>query len=164
MSVDEVTLEDVARAAGVSASTASRAINGSSRRVRPENEERVRDAALRLGYAVDIRAQSTAKRRSDVIAIVVPDLTDADAMAAAADVARLAEARGLSSIVIGCDVRRRDSVDRIRWLRGQRPDSLVVVGTHAVDAAVQQEFDQFCAHGGAVIHWNARKESESSPA
>ncbi|MEN3268640.1 LacI family DNA-binding transcriptional regulator, partial [Pseudonocardia sp.] len=39
-----VTLLDVARAAGVSLATASRALNGSTRRVRPDLRDRVLEA------------------------------------------------------------------------------------------------------------------------
>lgn len=153
MPVAEVTLEQVARLAGVSASTASRAINGSSRRVRPENEARVRDAALRLGYAVDVRAQATARRRSDVAVIVVPRLTDRAAMRVAALATGWASEHKLAAVVIESDVQDVDSVDRIRWLRGQRPEAIVLVDRGVVHPVIEREFAQFRDHGGQVVRW-----------
>ncbi|MCA5892801.1 LacI family transcriptional regulator [Isoptericola sp. NEAU-Y5] len=66
------TLDDVARTAGVSRSTASRAINGGDR-VSPEAQAAVDDAVARLGYAPNRAARSLVTRRTDSIALVVPE-------------------------------------------------------------------------------------------
>jgi DNA-binding LacI/PurR family transcriptional regulator len=66
------TLDDVAQAAGVSRSTASRAINGGLR-VSPEAQAAVDDAVARLGYAPNRAARSLVTRRTDSIALVVPE-------------------------------------------------------------------------------------------
>ncbi len=66
------TLDDVARTAGVSRSTASRAINGGER-VSPEAQAAVEDAVARLGYAPNRAARSLVTRRTDSIALVVPE-------------------------------------------------------------------------------------------
>ena len=56
-----VTLMDVARRAGVSLATASRALNGGERRVREDLRERVIAAAAELDYAVNTQAQAVAR-------------------------------------------------------------------------------------------------------
>ncbi|MCF4120085.1 LacI family transcriptional regulator [Antribacter sp. KLBMP9083] len=66
------TLDDVAQAAGVSRSTASRAINGGLR-VSPEAQAAVDDAVARLGYSPNRAARSLVTRRTDSIALVVPE-------------------------------------------------------------------------------------------
>ncbi|MBE1875630.1 LacI family DNA-binding transcriptional regulator [Myceligenerans sp. TRM 65318] len=66
------TLDDVARAAGVSRSTASRAINGGLR-VSPEAQAAVDDAVARLGYSPNRAARSLVTRRTDSIALVMPE-------------------------------------------------------------------------------------------
>lgn len=66
------TLDEVAHAAGVSRSTASRAINGGSR-VSPEAQQAVDDAVARLGYSPNRAARSLVTRRTDSIALVVPE-------------------------------------------------------------------------------------------
>lgn len=66
------TLDEVASAAGVSRSTASRAINGGSR-VSPEAQQAVDDAVARLGYSPNRAARSLVTRRTDSIALVVPE-------------------------------------------------------------------------------------------
>lgn len=66
------TLDDVAQAAGVSRSTASRAVNGGER-VSPEAQAAVDDAVARLGYAPNRAARTLVTRRTDSIALVVPE-------------------------------------------------------------------------------------------
>jgi DNA-binding LacI/PurR family transcriptional regulator len=64
------TLADVARAAGVSAATASRVLNGSAR-VRPDTRQQVEHAIARLGYVRNRAARSTALSPPASIALVI---------------------------------------------------------------------------------------------
>ncbi|MEV7404854.1 LacI family DNA-binding transcriptional regulator [Streptomyces sp. NPDC091267] len=64
------TLEDVARAAGVSRATVSRVING-VRNVDPVIQEAVRQAVSLTGYTPNRAARSLVTRRTDAIALVV---------------------------------------------------------------------------------------------
>ena len=72
-----VTLSDVAREAGVSLATASRAINGSpTRTVRPDLRDRVFATAERLRYTPDANAQAVARGRTTSLGLVVHDIAD----------------------------------------------------------------------------------------
>ena len=68
-----VTIHEVAAAAGISYGTVSRVINNAPY-VKPETRQRVHEAMERLGYTVDRRARSLAGGRSHVLAVLVPDL------------------------------------------------------------------------------------------
>ncbi|WP_329061301.1 LacI family DNA-binding transcriptional regulator [Streptomyces sp. NBC_01429] len=69
------TLEDVARAAGVSRATVSRVVNG-VRNVDPVIQESVRRAVAATGYAPNRAARSLVTRRTDAIALVVSGAGD----------------------------------------------------------------------------------------
>src|SRR5689334_8939153 len=66
-------LLDVARAAGVSLATASRAL-GAPGMVLPERQQRVREAAERLGYVPHGAARALASRRSRTVGAVLPTI------------------------------------------------------------------------------------------
>ncbi len=66
------TLDEVAAAAGVSRSTASRALNGGLR-VSPAAQSAVDAAAKVLGYSPNRAARSLVTRRTDSIALVIPE-------------------------------------------------------------------------------------------
>jgi DNA-binding LacI/PurR family transcriptional regulator len=67
-----VTLEQVAREARVSRATASRVVNG-DRRVGQPAREAVQAAVRSLGYVPNQAARSLVTRRSDSIAVVIPE-------------------------------------------------------------------------------------------
>jgi LacI family transcriptional regulator len=70
---DSITIADVARAAEVSRATVSRVMNGRLT-VAPEIAERVRAAADRLNYRPSDLARSLSLGRTNMVALVVPDL------------------------------------------------------------------------------------------
>jgi LacI family transcriptional regulator len=68
-----VTLADIARVAGTSASTASRALSGRGY-VSEAARERLREAAERLGYVPNASARTLKQRTSRVVGVAVSDL------------------------------------------------------------------------------------------
>jgi DNA-binding LacI/PurR family transcriptional regulator len=69
----EVSIEQVARAAGVSSATVSRALRGRGG-ISPATTERVREVAERLGYAASPLASGLASGRAGSVAVVLPYL------------------------------------------------------------------------------------------
>ena len=73
------TLADVARRAGVSLATASRALNGSAgRQVGALLLDRVRQAATELDYSPNAQAQAMARGTTATLGLVVHDVHDPD--------------------------------------------------------------------------------------
>lgn len=66
-----VTLQEVARAAGVSVATASRALSGKNR-VAAATIERVREVAAELGYRVDPIARALREGSTRIVGMIVP--------------------------------------------------------------------------------------------
>ncbi len=77
-STSRITLVDVARASGFSASTVSIVLNEAalSRYVAAGTKERIRDVASKMGYRPDAFARSLRSRRSQTIGIMVSDISD----------------------------------------------------------------------------------------
>lgn len=69
------TIIDVAREVGVSKSTISRVLNGSTS-VSPETEERIVQAMERLGYRTNQAARSLRTRKSALVGMLVPSLNE----------------------------------------------------------------------------------------
>ncbi|WP_147915614.1 LacI family DNA-binding transcriptional regulator [Ruania zhangjianzhongii] len=73
-----VTLRDVAGHAGVSVSVVSRVLNSDpSIRIRPQTRERVLASARLLRYAPNSAGRSLRRSRTHLLALVVPDVTNA---------------------------------------------------------------------------------------
>ncbi|MGL5929153.1 MAG: LacI family DNA-binding transcriptional regulator [Dermatophilaceae bacterium] len=153
-SVAPATLTDVARAAGVSLATASRVLNGSTRKVRDEYAGRVEHAARALGYTPNLSAQAVARGTTQSLALVVADIADPYFSSIAAGVVEAAEGHGLlvTLAITGRDPVRE--IELVRLLRGQRPQAIVLVGSrqdrdrHRRDLVA--ELERFEQAGGQV--------------
>lgn len=123
-----VTLQHVAQAAGVSVSTASRALNGRAPayRISQQTVERVQRQALKLGFQPSQLARSLQSQRSGLVGVVVPDVSNPFFAAIAREIALHAESNGLS--VLLADSRETTSVEvkLIEQLRSRRVEALVV--------------------------------------
>jgi LacI family transcriptional regulator len=157
------TLHDVAREAGVSVATASRALNGSTRNVRSENVSRVRAAAARLGYEPHLSAQAIAKGSTPTVALVVRDVADPYFSSIAAGVTEAAEAARLIVTMAVADRSPERELEIVRTLRGQRPRVIIVAGSRvdegpggdkggpATREALADELEQYRTAGGRVV-------------
>jgi LacI family transcriptional regulator len=70
-----ITINDVAKEAGVSITTVSRVINNNYP-VKKETKERIQEAIDRLNYKPNVMARSLITRKTSVIGIVVPGITN----------------------------------------------------------------------------------------
>ncbi len=150
-----VTLSDVAREAGVSLATASRAINGSATRtVRPDLRERVLEAAQRLRYTPDANAQAMARGRTTSVGLVVHDITDPYFSSIAAGVTAAADAAGLQVTLTDTRHDPEREVELVRLLQRQRARAIVVVGGRHDDETgndvMRRTLAEYAASGGSV--------------
>ncbi|WP_225753617.1 LacI family DNA-binding transcriptional regulator [Actinotalea sp. Marseille-Q4924] len=131
------TLEDVAARAGVSRSTASRAINGGLK-VSPDAQAAVDTAVADLGYTPNRAARSLVTRRTDAVALVVPEpdqlvLTDPYFAATLQGLSAALEPTDIQLVLL---IARRGGDDgrTMRYLRNRNVDGAVVVSHHRDDA------------------------------
>lgn len=71
-----VTLKDVAKRAGVSVTAASFVLNGKLHEVSSETAQRVKNAIRDLNYVPDYRAKQLRSGESNLIALIVPDISN----------------------------------------------------------------------------------------
>ena len=136
-----VTLNDVAREAGVSLATASRVLNGSARRVADVYRERVQFAANRLGYTANLSAQATARGTAAIVALLVSDIADPYFGQIAAGVAKAADDAGLVVTIAVTDRSTAREARHLHALRGQRPRGLILASTRTTAAAASPELE-----------------------
>ena len=146
------TLQDVAREAGVSVATASRAINGSTRRVRDDLRVRVLEAAARLDYHPNVHAQAVARGRTSVIGLLVHDVADPYFSGIASGAIAEAERRGLLVTLASTQRSPERELAHLVALRGQRAQGVIVAGSRFDDeghlARLGEELERFTRGGG----------------
>ena len=120
-----VTIRDVAREAGVSVASASRALNRNPN-VAPHTRDRVEDAARRLRYIPHEGARSLTRRRCDAIGVVLPDLFGEYFSELVRGIDRVAHASGLQLLLSNMHGSPHETATAIRAMRG-RVDGLLVM-------------------------------------
>jgi LacI family transcriptional regulator len=70
-----VTIQDVAKAAGVSVTTVSRVLNDRAD-VAPDTYDRVKEVILEMGYTSSLAARSMRSLKMDVIGLIMPDVQE----------------------------------------------------------------------------------------
>lgn len=138
--VRQPTLEDVAAAAGVSRSTASRAINGGSR-VSPDAQAAVDAAVQSLRFTPNRAARALVTHRANSVALLIPEPDDrvsGDPFFAQV-IQGLGQALGQTEFqMMLLMARKGQDADRtIRYLRQGHVDGAVVVSHHQVDEIEQ---------------------------
>lgn len=103
------TIREVADAAGVSRSTASRALSGNGYAA-PEVRERVRAVAKEIGYVVDATARSLKQRTSHSVGLLVSDLRNVFYAGLASGIGEEARAHGRTVVLVDL---RGDSADEL---------------------------------------------------
>lgn len=126
------TLEDVAKAAGVSLATASRALARSSL-VRPETIDRVTKAAETLRYLPGGAARALASGRTLTIGAVVPTLDHAIFSRAIQAMQTTLAASGYQLLIAAHDYDAAMEADAVRALLSRGVDALMVVGADHLD-------------------------------
>jgi len=124
-----ITLSDVARRAGVSLATASRALNGSpGRSVRPELRERVAAAADELGYLPHAAAQTMARGHSSSVGLLVNDISDPYFASVAAGVTSAASRYGCIVTLSSTGLMASAKAPVVDLMAGQRVRALILAG------------------------------------
>ena len=130
-----MTLAEVARRAGVSPSTVSRALNNTGR-VSKTTRARVRRIAKELRYRPDINAQTLAGGNSRTLGLIVSNLQNPFFL----DIFRVIEAdahqAGYAVVVANTDYRPQQLAAAAQWMLGQRVAGLALVVSEREPAVI----------------------------
>jgi LacI family transcriptional regulator len=119
------TIRDVARRAGVSVASASRALNGHDN-VTPDMRVRVEVAAAALNYVPHWGARSLTRRTSDAIGVVLPDLFGEYFSELIRGIDRVAHAHGKQLLLSNMHGNPHEAAHAVSAMRG-RVDGLLVM-------------------------------------
>lgn len=147
---------DVARAAGVSQSAVSRAFRAGAS-VAPGTRARIEAAAKRLGYAPNAMAGALITRRSNLIAVIISNLTNLYYPEVLAELTQRLSQRGMRVLLFA--LAQESDVD----------EALGQVWRHRVDGAIAAarlspaQVDAFARQGVPLVLYNRVDERGAAP-
>lgn len=124
------TIREVASAAGVSRSTASRALSGNGYAA-PEVRERVRAVAKEIGYVVDTTARSLKQRTSKSVGLLVSDLRNVFYAELASGIGEEARTHGRTVVLVDLRGRSEDELEAAEILVGSRVSGVIATPVSA---------------------------------
>ena len=150
-----VTLAAVARAAGVSLATASRALSGAAgRTVTADLKAKVLQAAAELKYSPNANAQAMVRGTTTTVGLVVHDIADPFAAAVASGVMAAAAERNLIVTIASTMWDAETEIRHVEALRRQRARAVILAGSRFADETVHArlaaEVAGITAAGGRV--------------
>lgn len=119
------TISDVAKRAGVSPVTVSRVLNNATN-VSETTRIKVQQAIAELGYVPSSVAQSLRSKRTNTIALIVPDIQNPFWTTAARGVEDAAQSQGYSVFLCNTDESRRKQLHYLGVVISQRVDGVII--------------------------------------
>jgi LacI family transcriptional regulator len=153
MSKRSPTVIDVAKAAGVSIATVSRALNGGKVSLRAK--AKVDEAIRTLGYRRNSLARSLVTGRSGVVGVLIPDVMGPLYAQIARGIEDVLGSMGMHFIVITDNRSVRQERKAIEILLGRRVDGLVLIGSRLSAAELSR-----LAGEVPVVHVQRESEDE----
>jgi LacI family transcriptional regulator len=127
MAQRQVTMRDVARAAGVHSGTVSRVLNPRTRAlVNPATADRVEQVAREMGYSLNPIARGLKTRRTFSVGVLIPDLTNPLFPPIIRGIERVLDAAGYTALVASTDGEPARERQRLEALIARQVDGLVI--------------------------------------
>jgi len=127
----DIRLRDVAREAGVHIATASRALNPRTRdRVHPRTAAKVDAAAERLGYEVNFAARTLRTQRSEMIGVLIPDISRPLYPPMMRGIVDVLEEHGYSALLSATDEDEQRERRLVSSLRARGVDGFILATAH----------------------------------
>ena len=123
-----VSIKDIARLAGVSHSTVSRALNHSPL-IPPATAERIQRIALEKGYTASAVARSLVTRKTKAIGVVVTSIADPFNGEVVAGIEEVANHEGYSVVLATSQADPRREMMVVRSFRERRVDGILVASS-----------------------------------
>lgn len=124
--VKKPTVKDVAALAGVSATTVSLVINGKGSSIPELTHDRVRRAIKELNYHSDFTARAMVTRKTNLIGVVIPDISNAFFAACVRHLQVALAGHGYDILLCNSEERAENDLHYIRLLAGRNVDGLIL--------------------------------------
>lgn len=137
---DTVTIYDVAREAGVSMATVSRVVNG-NKNVKENTRKKVLEVIDRLDYRPNAVARGLASKRTTIVGVVIPDITNTYFATLAKGIDDIAEMYKYNIVLANSDEDDEKEVAVVNTLFSKQVDGVIFMGYHLTEK-IRSEFSR----------------------
>lgn len=141
-----VTIKDIARRAGVSNATVSRALNEKSV-VRAETRERIKKIAREMGYYPNALAQSLVTNKTKTIGLIVPDISNPFFAEISQSAEEISHQRGYSIFLCSVNQSEQKELSYLEILESKRVDGFILASVKDDGSTIKK----FMQSGRALV-------------
>lgn len=123
------TIKDIAEIAGVSPSTVSRALNGSTE-ISEVVRSQIAAIAKREGYRANSIARSLIKKKTNMLGLIVPDVTNSFYAELTFGIEKAAHEKNYNIMLFNSRFRTSEIPDLFDLLIGNQVDGIILAGSH----------------------------------
>lgn len=123
-----VSIKDIAKVAGVSHSTVSRALSDSPL-VNAETKARIQSLAREMGYSPDARARSLVMGQTRTVGVVVTTITDPFVAEVVQGIESAAHDQGYNVLLCSSNAKPEREIAAVEMLRSKRVDGVIVTSS-----------------------------------
>ncbi|KJH71028.1 LacI family DNA-binding transcriptional regulator [Aliterella atlantica] len=137
MSKRRISIQDIARRAGVAHTTVSRALRDNPS-ISPKVREEIKQLAQEMGYVPNGIAQSLQNQRTNTIGVVVTSIADPFFAEVVEGIEKIAQAAGLSVLLSASHQDVEREIAAINNFHRRRVDGIIVADSHISKQHLQQ--------------------------
>ena len=143
-----VTIKDIARIAGVSTSTVSRALSG-SKELSEATRERIVKICNEQGYRVNALARSLIRSRTNVIGLIVPEVTNPFYAEVSLGIETHARQLGYNVMLCNSQQDTKTTEELFGFLTSHQVDGIILVGSNFI--GTNEEENQYIKDVSAQV-------------
>lgn len=152
-----VTIKDIAKVAGVSYATVSRALNDHPE-ISDETKKRIKEIAKQMGYTPNAVARGLVKKNTNMIALLIPDITNPFYPEVARGVEDFARENGYCVFLCNTNWDEKNEQKYLNILKERRVDGIIIapvsVGTYEYISKEKEDIP--------VVYIGSRTEDDTS--
>ncbi|SDY27790.1 LacI family transcriptional regulator, sucrose operon repressor [Evansella caseinilytica] len=132
-----VTINDIARLAGVSRTTVSRVLNNSGY-VGEEAKKKILAVIAETGYVPSEQAKSLRTKRTKVIGVILPKISTETASRVVDGIDKELSQHGYQILLASSNLQVEKEIEQLRLLQSRRVDGIVIVATNTDEKLMKE--------------------------
>lgn len=133
-----VTIRDVAKQAGVSATSVSQVLNGREIRISREKRERIYQAARELNYSLDAPSEKNRASRNRMVGLIVPDIRNPYFSEMAKVIIRELKKYGRDVLIADSDNESENDIGNLESFRKKRVEGIILAPSEGESSGIKQ--------------------------
>lgn len=135
--MNNITIYDVAREAGVSMATVSRVVNGNPN-VKPSTRTKVLEAIEKLNYRPNAVARGLASKKTTTVGVIIPDISNIFFAELARGIEDIATMYKYNIILSNSDQNKEKELNLLNTLLAKQVDGVLFMGSKISDIHVEE--------------------------